>query len=121
MRFLRRSGKERDADRFDDPKYLGDLSVLAELKKQGIDIAMPRMLEHFLYFDDEAAARKVADELSGLGYSADVSPPTQVAAWAIVATHTVAPMPLEIRRIRAELTSIAEAVGGEYDGWGTPL
>lgn len=97
-----------------------DLQTLKQLEKNGANLANPRLLEHFIYVRSEADAKLTVTALVERGYTAkaegqaDGSP-----QWVVFATNVVVPSPENIRQLRGELTAIAEANSGHYDGWGS--
>ena len=75
-----------------------------------------------MYLPSEAAARRVADKLTVLGFTSLVNPTASGGLrWHTVATRQIVPTVEAMTRWRAELSALCQAEGGEYDGWGTPI
>ncbi|PYM29383.1 MAG: hypothetical protein DMD80_08525 [Candidatus Rokuibacteriota bacterium] len=99
----------------------GDERLVEVLRQQGVDLNSPRHIDLEFYTPSEDAARRLVASLEGLlPGEADVRPSVQEPEWAVtyVVSATVSsivqPQAVE-QRIR-----LAAAVGGEFDGWGTP-
>jgi hypothetical protein len=95
-----------------------DRLILEQLREAGADLDRPRHVIQYLYFPDEAGARAAAETLAASGYDVDVRPPREgIEQWAAVAeTHTLVNEEW-LAGMRPRLEAIAEANGGEYDGW----
>jgi hypothetical protein len=108
IRYHRPPKTPQDADRL----------ALRQLEGRGADLSLPRHVIHFLLFEQESDAHGAAGAIDGGSWTTRVDPPTQtLAEWSlridghrIVGTDTVA-------AFRAQFEQIAEAHGGEYDGW----
>ena len=98
-----------------------DLQVLNQLEEAGSDLSKPHEIEFFLYFPDEASANEAAASIRGQGFVVEVMPPMAGSDWLCFATRTLVPKLEDIVAIGREFTAIAEAHGGEYDGWGTQV
>ncbi|MDJ0908039.1 MAG: ribonuclease E inhibitor RraB [Woeseiaceae bacterium] len=98
-----------------------DAAVIEQLRQEGSDLSKPHPIEFFLYFQSEAAAVSACTTLEGDGFT--VSPQSSAATddYLCTATKEVVPVLEEMHRLRAELESLASGLGGEYDGWGTPI
>lgn len=69
---------------------------------------------HYLYFADEAAARRVARELTE-SYSVDISQFED--RWLLRASHPALGSEDALKAVETALSDIAGAHGGSYDGW----
>jgi hypothetical protein len=98
----------------------GDLRVIAQMKQLGWDLNEPRLVEHFLYFPTESSARDVAATLGSRGYEVTVRPGADGVNWLVRPNVRMVITPDSITSQRMELTQLASAQGGEYDGWGAP-
>lgn len=76
--------------------------------------------EHFLYFDDERLAGFAALALQDAGYQTEAGPAMD-GGWLVVVYACHRPNATELERRIDYLESVAEAFGGEYDGWGVPV
>ena len=74
------------------------------------------MLEAFLYFAAENAARRVAAQLEEGGFATyvDPSPPGR---WLLEAVSRAVPTPEHVAAMGASLRALARANSGIYDGW----
>ena len=121
----RRAGDRSDAaddrpaparDRAED----GDAVTLRELGKLS-DLRQVHQVEFFLYLPTESAAREVAGTLAARGFSAEVRPGAKGPAWLCFAVKPMVPELAELRRLRGEFEELTGRLGGEYDGWGSPV
>jgi hypothetical protein len=110
-------------DLFRKPKRLMtpaeiDRLSLRHLEIAGANLALPRHVIHYLYFEREGDARRAGDEIPEAGWEATVIPPTaESARWAVRAEATRVVDQHTIEPYRAWFEQIADACGGEYDGW----
>jgi regulator of ribonuclease activity B len=99
-----------------------DLAVLEQLRKAGSDLTKPHSPEFFLYLPAEAPAREAARRLEAEGYAVKVEPGAQGSGqWLCRATRSLVPRHATLAAIRVRLRALAAELGGEYDGWGTPV
>ena len=70
---------------------------------------------HYLYFNDEESAHRVARQLQGAAYSTEVR--ESEPSWLVRASHTIPKSQDALEAIAESLTELAVAEGGEYDGW----
>jgi len=115
-----------DAPATIENKILGmvaaDIQLVEALRQKGVDLNAPRHIDlEFHAPSEDAAHRLVAALVRTLPGEADVRPAVKPRTWAV--TYVVQTTISSIvqadaveRRIR-----LAAAVGGEHDGWGTPL
>ena len=92
--------------------------VLDKMRSLGWDMSEQRSLENFLYFPTREEAERASIKIISLGYEVEVKPGVQGADWLAQANRRQVPTIETIRAMRTELTSIAQADGGQYDGWG---
>jgi len=96
----------------------GDRLILDQLRELGADLDRPRHVIQFLYFPDERSARGAAETLAVGGYDVEVRPPTgEIEQWAAIAETDTVVNESWLAEMRPRLEAIAEANGGEYDGW----
>jgi len=93
-----------------------DEKIFARLLDIGLDLAEEAVLEAFLYFAGETAARRVAAQLEADGYATyvDPSPPGR---WLLEAVSRAVPTPEHVATMGASLRAVARANSGIYDGW----
>jgi hypothetical protein len=114
MRFLERFRKPNP---FRDPAELDKLS-LKHLEKLGADLALPRHVIHFLYFEHEDDARRAAAEAPTTGWEATVEAPSEpTAQWLVRADATRVVDARTVESYRAWFEHLAADCDGEYDGW----
>jgi hypothetical protein len=95
-----------------------DRQALAQLRKLGADLTKPRHVIHFLYFEDEEAARRAARAVEEAGYFAKiVSPDDRFREWRVHADSTRVLSETTVDGFRAWFDRVARDHGGEYDGW----
>ena len=98
----------------------GDLAVIQQLRGAGSDVTKPHPIEFFLYFPDEQAAQTAADRVRSSGFDANVQRGADN-SWLCLATKSMVPSHEALVGIRRQFEEMASALGGEYDGWGTPI
>jgi hypothetical protein len=114
MRLIPRPGWRRA------PKTTADADrhALRQLEKLGADLTKPRHVIHFVYFADEEAARRAAEEIEHAGYSATVvSPDDRFREWRVHADAMRVVSETTIDGFRSWFDHVATTHGGEYDGW----
>jgi len=74
------------------------------------------MVEAYLYFGGEGAARKVAGRLESDGYVTYVAP-SPPGRWVVEAVIRAVPTPERIAAMGVALKVAAGSAGGLYDGW----
>jgi hypothetical protein len=99
----------------------GDADVVEQLRRSGSDLDKPHHIEFFLYFPSESTARQAAATLTRTGFTAKVTLGADSANWLCLATKSMVPRVEALREIRANFSALATELGGEYDGWGTPV
>lgn len=98
-----------------------DAVTLAELAAAGSDLYQVHDIEFFLYVPERRAAEEVARTLERGGFAVEVSRAEEGSDWRCTARRQMQPVLTELRRMREELTALAEAHHGAYDGWGTTV
>jgi hypothetical protein len=113
MKFFDRFRQKRGAD--------SDLLVLQQLRKAGSDLSKPHRIEFFLYFPTQQIAEQASLQLRATGFNVDVQPGATSKDWLCFATKEMQPDLASLQKIRADFQVLAASLGGEYDGWGTPI
>lgn len=111
LSFLSGCGKKADLDE----------SVLIQLKKAGSDLSKPHKIEFFLYFPSQTAAEQAALRIRDGGFEIDVRQAAKGADWLCFTTRTMIPKLSDLQQIRRDFESLTAVIGGDYDGWGTPI
>ena len=95
--------------------------TLAELHRHGITTEDERPLEFFFYTDSLTKARKLADELSKLGYSAKYTESVGDSDEYIVRGWTIPILMSEdaVLEWTENMCRIGFNMDAEFDGWGT--
>jgi regulator of RNase E activity RraB len=100
-----------------------DMQLLQVLQEQGDRASRPRPVDHALMLPSADAADQAAKTAARLGY-AETDRHTRegeplAVCLQLTKQHNVEPE--TVGAARGELTKVAEDLGGEYDGWQTPL
>lgn len=98
-----------------------DGQVLFQLKKAGSNLSKPYDIEFFLYFPTESIAEQAASKIRAAGFTAEVKPAAKGNDWLCFATRRMLPDIGALEQIRKDFTALTATLGGEYDGWGTPV
>ena len=98
-----------------------DQLMLDKLEQAGDDLTQPRTLEFVLYCPTQESARKAAEQVRGDGFEVSVRPSARSSDWLCLAIRRMVPEPGALSLVRTRLDRLAESVGGEYDGWRTPV
>ena len=104
------------------PPEKGDKQVLKQLRRLGANLSRPREVVHFLYFPTQVAAEQASHQLRGEGYMIDVRPAANAAdnppnPWLMEARNYAVVDESNVQAMRQKFEGMAEAGGGEYDGW----
>jgi hypothetical protein len=102
------------------PRDIGELDamVIAQLRKAGADLRLPRDTIHYLYFPTQEGANVAAGMLRAEGLTAEAKPAAAgELPWVVIANHDYVVNDETIRAIRAVAEDAARVGGGEYDGW----
>lgn len=97
--------------------------VVRVLTEHGDNNALPRKIDHFAYFPDEATRREFAREVGEGGYDVTFGPESDDAdqLFALTFSH-VAPVELAaIDRVTVGHFRRITELGGDYDGWGCEI
>jgi len=92
--------------------------VIVQLQKAGSNLAMPHMIEFFLYFPTESVANQAASRIRDAGFQSEVKKAAQGEMWLCFATKEMVPTQDALEAVRNNFDSLATSLGGEYDGWG---
>ena len=84
----------------------------------------PLAVDHYLYFPTRKQAKRAASRLRSMGYAVRNEEPGYAQeraaekSWLVLASHSLEPEDaLAVHRISSELESLANAEGGDYDGY----
>ena len=101
------------------PDDVPDSVVVENLRDAGSDVSKPHAIDFNLYVPTEAVAKNIEQQLATQGYEVTVDEGDD--DWAVTATKRMVPDPAEITKVGDSLRKLAEAEGGEYDGWGAAV
>jgi hypothetical protein len=95
-----------------------DALALRQLEGRGADLAKPRHVIHFLYFDGEADARAAAEAIDEASWKTVVEPPVEeIEQWCVKADAHRIVAAETVSAFRAWFERVATDHDGEYDGW----
>ncbi len=94
-----------------------DQHVIDALRDAGADLARPREIRHYLYFDTEHSAREGARHVASSDRTIEVRPSADGRTWLVLVTHEEIAGPEVIAALREELATAAASHDGQYDGW----
>ena len=98
-----------------------DGQVINQLKEAGSDLSKKHPIEFFIYASTKEKAEFVASEIAKQGFSSSVQHSSYDGSWLVLSTKMLVPNEDILVAIRANFEALASSVGGEYDGWGTPI
>jgi regulator of RNase E activity RraB len=98
--------------------------LLEVLTKQGDILALPREVQHWIYFPSEESRTLFEHEASNVGFRIGHECKSDVQGDSTFGLTVFRTQPIEQERIDEtvlELLRLAKRFGGEYDGWETPI
>jgi hypothetical protein len=109
-----------------DLQWIRDRQVVERLQELGDLLHAPREVEHYLYFPSEQSRQAVVDQVRRAGFTIRDMSVVDGAAGRLnrfgLRICRSDPVDLDsIHAVVADLLDRATAVGGEYDGWETPV
>jgi hypothetical protein len=105
----------------DAPAPNPDAEVIEQLRQAGSDLRKPHPIEFFFYFPTESAANRACGDLRFQDFSVTVRQGASTSDFLCLATKSLIPTVEELNRLSAEFEGFAVKLGGEYDGWGSPV
>jgi len=94
-----------------------DSQVLAVLKDAGSDLSKPHPIDFYLYFPAKTDADDVGLRLQEEGFDVTVRLGADDASWLVLAQTTMVPEQRHLQELRRKFVTLADSLGGEYDGW----
>ena len=97
-----------------------DLLLLGQMLQAGADLTKPRHALYYLYFGDPEKAEAGAVVAREAGYTCEVRDPLPIQPdqWSLVCERDDALLdPAGVRNADDLFQGIADAGGGEFDGW----
>lgn len=98
-----------------------DGKVISQLKRAGSNLSKEHPIEFYIYAPTKDSANKIASTLFDKGFNAKVELSVEGNAWLVYLVKYIVPTEKTMLEIRNTFNKIASSVGGEYDGWGTPI
>ena len=99
----------------------GDALVVKQLAQAGSNLTKPHPIDFYLYAPDQAAAKTLAESI-GADFSVKYGPSADSSGqWLVIAHKDMLPDVSAFKQIRQNFSTLAEKVGGNYDGWDTVL
>jgi cbb3-type cytochrome oxidase subunit 3 len=98
-----------------------DAEVLSEMAAAGLDLSKEQRLEFYLVLPTERAARDAAVQLGSMGFETEAISAEPEASWVCLATRPMVPKLEYLKNLREHFNAIATSLGGQYDGWGSPV
>lgn len=93
--------------------------VLMRMVEDGDDLTVPREVDFFLVFADQAAAEAFVPAAQALpDVLVSVPEADEEGIWQVTVSRHMAPKHATITSLERELTALAEPFGGYPDGWG---
>ena len=97
-----------------------DHDAIKELQSVS-DITEPHIVQHYMYFPEEADSNKVATQLESLGFEVENRISADGVNWLVLAKCQIVPNEPNIARLREQMESFVTKYFGEYDGWEAEL
>jgi regulator of RNase E activity RraB len=98
-----------------------DGQVIQQLKNAGSNLSKEHPVEFFIYAPNKEAAESIVARIEIDGFKSKVEKSESDELWLVFAVKLMIPNEQKLLKIRAYLEKVASSVGGEYDGWGTPI
>ena len=98
-----------------------DSEALSSLRRSGSHLGQAHLTEFYLYFPRQEQAEEVVPRLIDRDYRAAVESCPVSGRWLVLASKLILLTAENLASARLELSAIADAEGGIYDGWATRL
>ena len=105
----------------DDWQVIKDLGVIEALEKEGDDGTASRQIDHWAYFPSHDTAEQFGGWAQGRGYTLDRSDVSDDGNFCVRFSHTGTVQLADITSHTIALRRRASEIGGDYDGWETPV
>jgi hypothetical protein len=105
----------------DDWQVIQDLRVIQALAEQGDDGTTPRSIDHWAYFPSQIAAERFSHWAQEQGYGSLATDIADDGKFRVRFAHEGTVRLGNITSHTIKLRRKASEVGGEYDGWETPV
>ena len=98
-----------------------DEGVLEQLRQAGSNLQKPHPVQFYFFFPTRMAAQRACKVLEEQGFSVVVQPGASPSQFLCQAGKELVPDIETMRQLRARFETLAEELGGEYDGWVAPV
>lgn len=109
----------------DDWRVITDMRVIDGAKESGDDNSKPRQIDHWIYFENEAAAQPFIEwtkQEEGFTFQPEYSEADQEGGrYCVRVCHQGTLMLNDLTHHTLALMRKATELGGKYDGWETPI
>jgi hypothetical protein len=105
----------------DDWQVIQDLRVIETLEKEGDDGSASRCIDHWAYFPSYPAAQEFSEWAKGQGYGSSSTEVTDDSKFRVRFSHEGSVRLDDITSHTIALRRKASELGGDYDGWETPI
>jgi hypothetical protein len=105
----------------DDWQVIKDLGVIETLHKHGDDGTTSRSVDHWAYFPSQVSAEQFSQWAQRRGYALDSSDATDDGKFCVRLRHNGTVLLADITSHTIALRRRASELGGDYDGWETPV
>lgn len=105
----------------DDWQVIKDLRVIEALEKEGDDGTSTRCIDHWAYFPSQSTAEQFSQWAKQNGYSSATSDITNEGEVQVRFSHEGTVRLPDITSHTIALRQRASELGGDYDGWETPV
>ena len=94
-----------------------DEELVSQLRAAGADLSKPAHTLFYIYVSTEDGAKRVAGAVSDKGLQAEVRPAAIGGGWLCLLQGQLVPSLDNLKKYRSRFERLAQAEGGEYDGW----
>lgn len=107
----------------DDWQVIKDLRVIEQLKEHGDDGSASRLIDHWSYFPDQISPAPFISWATGQGFTHDLkhSGSCDDGRYCVRLSHNGTTKLADITHRTIALRRKASELGGDYDGWETPV
>jgi hypothetical protein len=91
--------------------------IAADILRAEAGERQPRKFRHFIYFRDRLKAEALAKKLRLDGFQVESRLGADYINWLLLVQHLLIPDDQAIEELVDQLTGLAQANDGEYDGW----
>jgi hypothetical protein len=101
------------------PPREDDLERLEQLREIGSRLNLPHPVRTFLAMPSEARAREAGEQLEKDGFSCQLRALAD-GSWVVTSVMKIVPTPGAITHLREQMETVAQTLGGSFDGWNAP-